>query len=244
MIDLLDQAGKTVVMNSVQGEELKTNSPNGIKMIMAKIPWSKTIGRDTDGDGWPDVPLRFEFDDSDSVIQFPLGYCPGDRKNVSDPQINFKCIGEWGFVLKEWETITKVYPESAKNLNPVTKQIDIDVYDSDGNWVDVSGMEHWIQFVIGRIRVKNPEAVRVPESARAHVVMADRIASLTRRNKPFIIYHELNVSIEFASLNIQIKIDENAGNASNVVILARNGKMPLLDQCDFVRKVRDIADLA
>lgn len=47
-------------------------------------------------------------------------------------------------------------------MNPVTKQLDIDVYDPDGNLVDVSDMEHWIEFIIGRMRRKNPEAVQIP----------------------------------------------------------------------------------
>lgn len=71
--------------------------------------------------------------------------------------------------------------------------------------------------------------------------IANRIASLDRRQKPYIIYHELNVSIEFASLNIQIKIDSTTGNDSNIVLLLRNAKMPLLNQCDFIKKVKTIS---
>ena len=80
------------------------------------MPANVYIGKDTDGDGIPDVPLRFEMDDSKSVIQFPLGFCPGAAKDdfvFSKSRERLKdstaeCQGQWGLVLKEWETITAV----------------------------------------------------------------------------------------------------------------------------------------
>ena len=55
-------------------------------------------------------------DDSHSVIQFPLGFCPGavkedfvfsqSRKRLQNSTT--ECQGQWGLVLKEWETITAV----------------------------------------------------------------------------------------------------------------------------------------
>ena len=92
------------------------------------MKWSETIGADSDRDDWPDIPFRFEIEDSNSVIQFPLGFCPGDRTNPNDPQRNFRCIGEWGFVVKEWQTITKTYPKSAKNLNKAAKTVRGNIY--------------------------------------------------------------------------------------------------------------------
>ena len=118
----------------------------------------ETRGTDTNNDNWPDIPLRFEFEDSNSVIQFPLGFCPGSMLNVSNPMIDYRCRGHWGFVFKEWQTITKAYPKSAKNLNRATKTLDIDIYDQDGVRVDVYGMKIDIQFVIGRIKYKDPFA--------------------------------------------------------------------------------------
>ena len=57
-------------------------------------------------------------DDSKSVIQFPLGFCPGAAKenfvysNSADrnrrQNATKECQGQWGLVLKEWETITAV----------------------------------------------------------------------------------------------------------------------------------------
>ena len=81
-----------------------------------RLPANIYIGKDTDGDGIPDVPLRFEMEDSKSVIQFPLGFCPGaekdnfvfskSRKRLQNS--TSECQGSWGLVLKEWETITAV----------------------------------------------------------------------------------------------------------------------------------------
>lgn len=57
-------------------------------------------------------------DDSKSVFQFPLGFCPGAAKenfvySNSDNRnrrqnATKECQGQWGLVLKEWETITAV----------------------------------------------------------------------------------------------------------------------------------------
>jgi len=63
-----------------------------------------------DGDGCPDRKLRFQFSGSDTVVQFPLGFCPSTPETgmITD---ECKCKGRWGFVLKEWETITAVRDE-------------------------------------------------------------------------------------------------------------------------------------
>lgn len=42
-------------------------------------------------------------DDSDAVVQFPVGFCPDAKGGI-----NFNCSGNFGVVLKEWETITRV----------------------------------------------------------------------------------------------------------------------------------------
>lgn len=125
------------------------------------MPFSKTIGKDVTGDRYPDIPLRYEFQDSEGVVQFPLGFCPGDTSNPGDPQINFRCIGEWGIVLKEWDTVARTYPYTAKrNLNKVSKQIDADIYDDKGNKVDVSNFKNkYIEIVIGRQRHRDRSAV-------------------------------------------------------------------------------------
>ena len=142
-------------------------------MYMTRLPYSKTIGTDVTEDGYPDVPLRFEFEESRCVIQFPLLFCPGDRSDPDDPQRNRFCRGEWGFVLKEWTVITKTYPWSAANLNVVTKQVDIDVYDENDNLVDVSGFKIDIQILIER-KIKAEDVLSFTDKIRPIVNVKHR----------------------------------------------------------------------
>ena len=93
------------------------------------------IGKDTDGDGIPDVPLRFEMDSSRSVIQFPLGFCPGAIKedfvySQSRERLDKstkECQGQWGLVLKEWETITAVRVPSILYFGISTRFVDREI---------------------------------------------------------------------------------------------------------------------
>lgn len=127
---------------------------------LSRLPYSRTIGKDVTGDRYPDIPLRLTFEDSDSYIQFPLGFCPGNRRNLSDPQVFFQCRGEWAFVLKEWITPTRMYPDTAKNINIVSKQIDIDVYDEQQRKVDISDFkDKFVYFIIERTAVRGPYEV-------------------------------------------------------------------------------------
>ena len=52
------------------------------------------------------MKLRFEFENSETVVQFPLGFCPGAKDSNFIKMKN--CNGRWGFVIKEWETLTAV----------------------------------------------------------------------------------------------------------------------------------------
>ncbi len=131
----------------------------------------------------PDRPLRFEFESSETVVQFPLGFCPSHLPGMVIDVATQKCHGRWGFVIKEWETITAPYPQSAQNLNRVTKQVgdiiksggkhfgipnfymllfgkvDIDLYNDLGEKVPVEGMSVDIQIIIPRMKEKDPLAV-------------------------------------------------------------------------------------
>ena len=53
----------------------------------------------------------------------------------------------------------QTYPISARNLNKVTKQIDVDLYNDKGGKVDVYGMKVNIDITIERMKPKDPEAV-------------------------------------------------------------------------------------
>ena len=66
------------------------------------------MGKDINYDKIPDVPLRYEIHDSNMVVEFPLGFCP-NAIGAKD----YDCQGNFGIVIKEWETITRV---STKNI--------------------------------------------------------------------------------------------------------------------------------
>ena len=58
--------------------------------------------------------------------------------------------------------ILKGYVPSAKNLNPVTTQLDVDIYNDKDEKVHVSNMRKPIQMVLTRSKWKKPSAVSVP----------------------------------------------------------------------------------
>lgn len=238
MVSLVDDIAETAIANSVEGEELRTKTPMGVQMIMSKLSGQRTVGRDTNGDGIPDRKLRFEFDNSNSVVQFPLGFCPG---SPNTGHIMMKgCNGRWGIVIKEWETITATYPISAKNLNPTTKQIDISVYNDKGGLVDISNMAVNIDIIIGRMKKKAPEAVTFGKRHQALVNVANRVKALTRRNKPQLIYHYLNITRPYSTLNIQVKVDNP--ETSRLIVLGRYQSLPTLTKCDFIKPLIDVTD--
>ena len=77
-----------------------------ISLSLFRVPGSSTVGTDINNDGIPDIPLRYELDDSQSVVQFPLGFCPSEPGGVVRGKK--RCFGSYGIVIKEWEAITRV----------------------------------------------------------------------------------------------------------------------------------------
>ena len=59
-------------------------SPGFLSLLPTRLDGSNTIGSDMDGDGLPDVPLRYEMDEG-SVVEFPLNFCPGECDGVTGP---------------------------------------------------------------------------------------------------------------------------------------------------------------
>ncbi len=84
---------------------------------------------------------------------------------------------------------------SAQNLNRVTKQVDIDLYDEKGDKVPIHNMAVDIQIIIPRMIDKDRKSVSFdPEIHLAKVNVASRIAELKKRNKLPLIYHYLNIT--------------------------------------------------
>ena len=269
MTALVDEIAETTIMNSVVGEVLATKSPLGVQMTMAKLKGSDTVGRDLDFDGIPDIPMRYTFQQSRSVVEFPLGFCPSTpgfvrdpktlRKedfNEDDPDNTGPCLGQWGFAFKEWEAITATYPKTSNRLNFVTKQMDIDIYGDLGGKMEVKDIAGNISITLERMRKKDPKLVSMPGAVDGDkeicdekeldkekpctqlVNVTDRLYILNGREKPPIIYHQVNVTRPHSTINVQIQIQNPL--ESDMVIMARRDKMPMVEKCDYVKIVSQI----
>ena len=150
----------------------------------------------------PDVPLYYELQDSKLRAQFPLGFCPNIKGGIA--KNGTVCHGSFGIVLKEWDTITRVYPTTASYLNKVTKQFDIDILDQDGNKLLLEDLDLDIELVIDRMADKDPSAVSAGNTGFT-VDVTSRLEFLEARQKPPLIYHGFNVTNKFSTINIQIK---------------------------------------
>ena len=190
----------------------------------------------------PDVPLYYELLDSKLRVRFPLGFCPNIQGGIAGN--GTACVGSFGIVLKEWDTITRVYPTTSSYLNKVTKQFDIDVLDQDGKKIIVEDLDLDIELVIDRMVDKDPSAVSLGK-AGFMVDVTSRLEFLEARQKPPLIYHSFNVTNEFSTINIQIKqVLENQEilhkNDSTLIILLRYQKMPTTSHCDIFKQVSQI----
>lgn len=47
MVDLIDEIAKTTIVGMVENEEMRTNTPEGMQMILTKIPGSTTMGQES-----------------------------------------------------------------------------------------------------------------------------------------------------------------------------------------------------
>ena len=67
-------------------------------------------------------------------------------------------------------TILKGYVPSAKNLNPVATQLDLDIYNERDEKVHVSNMKKPIELVLTRNKWKKPSAISIPgKSCRVQI---------------------------------------------------------------------------
>ena len=67
-----------------------------------------------------------------------------------------------------------------------------------------------------------------------------RIGTLSLRNKPPIIYHQVTAERAYSSINVQIRVENPV--TTQMVIMARYAKMPIVKTCDFVKIVSEIKD--
>ena len=133
---------------------------------------------------------------------------------------------------------------TANRLNYVTKQIDIDLYGDAGGKIKVEEMDGDIDIILERMTSKDKSLASIPKTVVNKVNVTDRLAILTARNKPPIIYHQLNVTRPYSSINVQILLqdpeDIDIMANTDMLLMARHGKMPLVKECDFVKIVSSI----
>ena len=67
-----------------------------------------------------------------------------------------------------------------------------------------------------------------------------RIGTLSLRNKPPIIYHQVTAGRAYSSINVQIRVENPV--TTQMVIMARYDKMPIVKNCSFVKIVSKIND--
>ena len=253
MVNLVDSIASTALKSMVSGETLKTKAPLGVSMILSKMGGGNTVGRDMDGDGIPDIPLRYTFEET-SEVEFPLNFCPGKRfdwvttngegtkiKNsqwhITPDHVLMPCIGNWGISLKEWQVIKQTYPASAQNLNRYTRTVDVDIYDENSEKVDIKGMNLPIKIKTKRMKEKDKYTglLNMPETRSVNV--DQRLGLASRRNRLPIIYHKITVNKTYSTINVQIK---GFNPYNKLVIMAKKGKMMTASDCDFVQVVNDI----
>ena len=94
-------------------------------------------------------------------------------------------------------------------------------------------MDDNITFVIERMRTKNPDKVSFPKESKYEVNVKERIDNLELRGKKPLIYHQVNVSNTYVTINCLLKVDDEENN--RIVIIGRHAKMPLITDCDFLK---------
>ena len=101
----------------------------------------------------------------------------------------------------------KTYPNSTRNLNRLTRTVDVTIYDENSAIVEIVKMpeESPIKVYTSRLKGKDRElgVLKLPESLTVDV--NKRIDLIKRRNRAPIIYHKITADKLFSTFNIQIR---------------------------------------
>ena len=65
-----------------------------------------------------------------------------------------------------------------------------------------------------------------------------RTNTLGLRGKPYIIYHQVTADRPYSTINVQIRVENPT--TTQMIIMARFFKMPIVKKCDFVKIVSEI----
>ena len=67
---------------------------------------------------------------------------------------------------------------------------------------------------------------------------AARLEIIKKRDKKYLIYHQVNVTQPYSTLNLEFQVDN--ATTTNLVVLVRHNKMPTLKECEFVKIIGNI----
>ena len=65
-----------------------------------------------------------------------------------------------------------------------------------------------------------------------------RLDVINKRGKLALIYHQINVTQPYSTLNLEFEVDNIT--TTRLVVLGRHKKMPTIKNCEFVKIVGDI----
>ena len=65
-----------------------------------------------------------------------------------------------------------------------------------------------------------------------------RLDTIKKRNKKALIYHQVNVTQPYSTLNLEFEVDNVT--STRLVVLGRHKKMPTIKECEFVKFIGNI----
>ena len=65
-----------------------------------------------------------------------------------------------------------------------------------------------------------------------------RLETIKKRGKNPLIYHQINITQPYSTLNLEFMVD--VVNMTRLVVLGRHNKMPTIENCEFVKIIGDI----
>ena len=93
--------------------------------------------------------------------------------------------------------------------------------------------------IIFNIIFYDAKNVHFSEKMRENTVnAAARLEIIKKRDKKYLIYHQVNVTQPYSTLNLEFQVDN--ATTTNLVVLVRHNKMPTLKECEFVKIIGNI----
>ena len=107
--------------------------------------------------------------------------------------------------------IKQAYPDSAKNLHRFTMTVDVDVYDSEGEKVDIDILPGNSTIKISTKRMeekdKSFQTLNISDPlATQNVLVAKRLDLLDRRGRAPIIYHQVSANKSYSVLFMDMRV--------------------------------------